>query len=305
MAVTATKVHPMKPSIDPLVPPFEKNKAKRSATYAYDRIDIFIDRAELPFSKSFLKDHCSHLVETPRQPYYQARWKLKLQIFQPKKKCLRLLEEKLGADVALLLVYVEIACDLPATSKHRARLQRDSFMASTKMNYERLFVEQYARTYYFGRRTDGKTRSPRVLTVYADRPSKLLDARPDVASSPCMHIEVRLSGSPALEHEGIACLKDLIHFDHQAFWERSLRLYQLPKNNTELGRHLASASGDDPNVSGSALRKRASRWRERHTIVDGVREVFVMHNALINTPNLKKTLHKISFAEWLEEAMSL
>lgn len=295
----------MKSSINRPSRTFSKARVKQSAIYAYDRVGVWLDRPELPFPDNILKDQCCKVVVDPRQAPYQARWKLKLEIFQPTIKCLIRLVKALGNEVAVQISYAEIACDLPSTSKRLARLQCDSFMAAAKMQYKSDSVVQFGRTYYFGRRTNGKKRLPRVLAVYADRSSKLLNARPEDSSAPSMHIEARLSGSPSLEQEGIACLNDLIHFDHHAFWERCLRLYQLPKCKTELGRLLATVSGDAPTVSGSALRKRASRWLERHALVDGGREVFVMHNALRSTPNLAKKLHKISFVKWLEEAMSL
>ena len=295
----------MKPSIDRPARTFSKARVEQSAIYAYDRVGVWIDRPELPFPESILEDHCTSFVVDLRQAHYQARWKLELRILQPTIECIALLKEALGNDVAVQISYAEIACDLPPTNKRLARLQCDSFMAAAKMLYKPDSVVRSGRTYYFGRRTNGKTRLPRVLAVYADRPSKLLNARPKDGSAPSMHIEARLTGSPSLEQEGIACLNDLIRFDHKAFWERCLRLYQLPKCKTALGRLLATVSGGDPTVSGSALRKRASRWLERHVPVDGGREVFVMHNALRSTPNLAKMLHQISFSEWREEAMSL
>lgn len=155
-------------------------------------------------------------------------------------------------------------------------------------------------TYYFGRRTDVKKHRPNVLAVYADRPSKLGNARPAKGTPPCLHIEWRVSGSPALEGYGIVSLDDLIQFDHPRFWNEHIRLYQLPKP-TPLGQLLANACGADSGVSGSALRKRAAQWRNKYSLCEN----FVMHNAIRETPGVEKKLKTIAFSAWLEEVISL
>jgi hypothetical protein len=68
-----------------------------------------------------------------------------------------------------------------------------------------------------------------------------------------------------------------------------------------LGRILADACGDDANVSGTALRKRAARWKERHSI----KENFVMHNALRAMPELKQIFETVLFSEWAKATVLL
>ena len=296
----------MKPSINVAgrVPPAVS--ATPSAIWGFDRIKMYTDRAELICSESLLKPHCNGIVVTPSQGRYQARFKSKVEIFQPTMECLALLAEAFGHDVAVQVSYVETACDLPATSKRQALLRRNSFLASAKVLYQRQSVERCLHTYYYARRSiKPGERSPHVLAIYAHRPSKILNARPAEGALPCTHIEDRIGGSDVLEKVGIASLNDVILFDHEAYFEKHLRLYELPKCKAELGFLLTKVCGGKPDASDSALRKRASRWVEKYSMGVGPAKTFVMANALLGTPNLEKRLRRISFSEWLEHALSL
>lgn len=271
------------------------------AKYGFDRVTVWLDRPEsLLLQRPLLERYCTRIkIEVCQMPH-QARWKCRLEIFQPTRKCLEILQKAVGNDIAVLVHYVEIACDLPPCSKRKALVRRNAFLASAKMRYQHQSVTRHLCTYYFGRRTDVKKHRPNVLAVYADRPSKLGNARPAKGTPPCLHIEWRVSGSPALEGYGIVSLDDLIQFDHPRFWNEHIRLYQLPKP-TPLGQLLANACGADSGVSGSALRKRAAQWRNKYSLCEN----FVMHNAIRETPGVEKKLKTIAFSAWLEEVISL
>lgn len=269
--------------------------------YGFDRITVWLDRSELPIEFNRIEKHCTNIEVIPMQMPFQARWKLQVQIFQPTIKCLQILNIALGNVTAALPNHVEIAADIPASSKKQARQWRNAFLSSAKMKYQRQHVvlDNNKTIYYFGRRTDveGNKRG-HVLAVYADRPSKLLNARPDEDDLNCLHIECRTTGAVELTRLGIVSIEDLIQFNHPQFWDAHIFMYELPKP-TELGRILASNSGCDPNVSGTALRKRAARWIAKYSI-EGI---FVMHNALLDTPNIERHFKKLTFQEWLQKMM--
>jgi hypothetical protein len=279
---------------------------KPEVIYGYDRLTIFLDYSELPLLASDLERHCKKIVIEGRQMKNNARWKCCLNIFQPTRQCLVLLAKGLGHDVSSIVTYVEIACDLPGGSKRQLLARRNSFLESAKMRYQHqeVVLDRRGTTYYYGRRTDGETRRPNVLAVYADRPSKLNNARPPEDAPPCLHIEWRVTGSAALAAHGIVSLDDLIQFHFLRFLGKNIRFYQIPKP-TPLGVLLAKACGVDHRVSGSALRKRAAQWRMKHSIDKN----FVMHNALRDTSavgqKLAKKFETISFAAWLEMVLSL
>ena len=263
----------------------------------YDRITLWLDRAELPISRQVLRRHCTRLKVKVGQMKANARWKLRLMMFQPTLECLQLLAVAVGRDVNTLLTYIEIACDVPASTKAESLRMRDCFLADASIHYQRQKVLRNRTCWYYGRRTsaiNGQRRG-NVLTIYADRPSKINNAKPAENASPCLHIEWRATGSAAIEAANLVTLTDLIAFDHKSFWNTRLRMYKLPCL-TDLGRLLATASGAGTNVSGTALRKRATRWKNRHNI----NGKFVMHNALKEFSTLAEKLKKIPFWDWLQ-----
>lgn len=274
--------------------------------FAFDRVRFWVDRPELPLSEKQTKaieSRCSEFKVTTGQMTYQARWKARVELFQPTIGCLALMRQAMGNDVATLITYAESACDILAQGERRAVELRDAFLGSAKMLYQRQPVvpDDHWTTWYFGRRAedeeDGKYRC-RVLAVYADKPSKLNNARPSQTSPPDMHMELRESGAPALANDGIVSLGDVIGFNHIGMWDRHVRMYVLPRR-TDLGRMLAEMAGADPNVSTTALRRRAGRWIKVHSVGG----VFVMHNALLANPELVRRFQSMSFSDWLENIL--
>ena len=263
--------------------------------FGFDRITIWLDLPELPIAKYLLESHCTGLEVQVIQMRHNARWKCRLAILQPTSQFLVLLAKALGHDASVLVTYAEIACDLPADSRRQAVLWCNEFLALTRMRYQRQAVVRYENSYYYGRRTDPKGRRANVLALYFDRPSKLNNAQPADDLPPCLHIEWRATGSAALEQLGIVSLEDLIRFDFQRFWNEHIHLYQLP-NKTQLGRLLATACDADIDVSGTALRRRAERWKQKHSI----HRNFIMHNALLGTTKLAPRLKHISFIAWVK-----
>jgi hypothetical protein len=266
--------------------------------FGFDRITLWIDRPELPIAVQKLEKHCTKVGVHLKQMKYNAQWKLKLEIFQPTKKCLRLLRKALGNDIAAKITYVEIACDIPAINKKQAVQWRNSFLATACKKYSRQYVVREKTTWYYDRRDDWGKRRANVLVVYADKPSKLNNAQPTDDSLPCLHIERRATGSDAFAGIRIGSLTDLIEFDHRQFWNDHIRLYQLPKP-AKLGRLLAKICGTEINVSSSAFRKRASVWKNKNSI----KNKFVMHNAILTTSEIKRHLTTVSFSEWLKKTV--
>ncbi len=266
--------------------------------YGFDRVTVWLDHPELPLLKSLLESQCTSLKVLIAQMPHNARWKLKVEIYQPTVECLIRLAKALGTNIAASVTYVEIARDISAKNSNRARRWRNSLLQSARMKSQQQPVLRKKTTWYYGRRSDSNGRRSKVLVVYAHRPSKLNNARPPAGTQPDLHTEVRCTGSAVLADLGIVTLHDLIHFDHQKFWNEHLRLYCLPKP-TDLGRLLAKIAETDPDVSGSALRNRSAKWRKEHSKVG----IFIMHNALRSTPQLAKYLRKVSFPEWLQETV--
>lgn len=275
--------------------------------HGHDRIRLWLDQPEYPGDLDSLRPHCRDVQITSGQMPYNARWKAAIDLFQPTRECLDLLQITLGARVAVQLEYVEIAIDLvfPLSHSQLIRKLRRAFMAAAVPQYHRReAVLEKGTTWYFERRSrpDGRKR-PHVLAVYADRPSKLNNRTVTTGDPACLHIEWRASGVDSLMKLGLATLADLAKFDHAKFWPQHVFLYGLP-SKTVLGRILAKAAGKDQSVSGTALRRRAERWQNKHSVPPApTKGQFVLHNALRGEPALKRILPRITFKDWLSDTL--
>lgn len=271
--------------------------------FGYDRIGLYLDHADWPLPIELLKKTCKGIEIAPANIPYQARWKQQIHLFQPTQATLGLLDEALQGSVTVGINYAEIALDVLHPDKRRVKAIRNSFLASAKFRYGRDVAIREESTYYYCRRTTGTNRTSKIPALYADKPSKLHNGRHYLDGLPCFHVEMRISRGDSLEKEGVVSLQDLLLFKHRACWERNFRFYRVPTQPTKLGRMLALADGASTEVSGTALRKRANRWLARHRIKHGRSANFVLHNALLASPHLAQQLTRMTFGEWLDEAL--
>ncbi|MBK6650138.1 MAG: hypothetical protein IPG42_10735 [Betaproteobacteria bacterium] len=163
-----------------------------------------------------------------------------------------------------------------------------------RMRHQRKAVRQSEEgaekgVHYFGHRKD-----PKVLAVYHDRPSKLNVPQAKGNHNPCLHIELRVTGSDTLNALGIASIEDLIRFDHAAFWNEALRFHRMPRR-TELGRFLPPATKRREDVGDAALRKRAREWTDSNRDEHGN---FILHTALLGEQELVRRFPLVSIDEW-------
>lgn len=262
--------------------------------FGYDRIELWLDRAELPIALASLKPHCTKVTPHLEQMTQNARWKLKLVILQPTIQFLEILYAALGHDVGHQLSYVELACDTRANNTRHALLMRNALLAALSVPHQRGCVLRVKTTWYYGRRESRGVKRGHVFVMYADRPSKLNNAQPASDATPCLHMEWRATGKAALQNLGLATLADLIAFEHHVFWSQRLRIHELPAK-ADLGRLLQSTHGKATTVGDAALRKRARAWLREHSI----NGKFVLHNALRDTRNLKRQLHQQDLWPWM------
>jgi hypothetical protein len=262
--------------------------------FGYDRIELWLDRAELPIALACLKVHCAKVTPHLEQMTQNARWKLKLVILQPTILCLEILYAALGHDVGHQLSYVELAWDIRTINASHALKMRNTLLASVFVPHQRGSVLRVKTTWYYGRRENKGVKRGHVFVMYADRPSKLKNVQPDPDATPCLHMEWRATGKAALQNLGLATLADCIAFDHRVFWTQRLRIHELPAK-ADLGRLLQNTHGKTSTVGDAALRKRARGWLQEHSI----KGKFVLHNALRDTCNLKRRLHQQDLWLWM------
>ncbi len=289
----------------------------------FDIVTLWLDRPELPMPERRLWPHCSSVDITCYQPKYQANRKLLVRLHQPTAGCLKVLRSGIGREVGVAITSAEIARDVTLWPTSTVPSLQDAFLGSVRVPYQRDPVVEHKGTWYYGRRTsnakaqeddqeppdlnDTSTavvehekkgrRQGHVLAVYADKPSKQNNARPDETEPPCLHIEWRASGKAALEHLGIRALDDLLCFDFDRHWDARIRLHSMP-TKTALGRLLAKVNCGSEDSSGTAYRKRANRWLANYEI----NGQFVLHNALQDERALGRKLTRITWNEWLQES---
>lgn len=282
-----------------IMPQLRNQRPRDYLVAGLDRLHAWVDRDELALPKSMTDD--GTVVElNPHPMKYHALWKLQLQMRQPSRRAFLTLERSLGHDVRALLNYVEIVLDVLCDSRAQARALQRAFIASVKVKHQQQTLVIHQGTAYIGRLAKSDRKPGHVLCVYSDRPSKLNLAKRRRAHPACLHIEWRATGARALEMLGILTTRDLLDFDHRAFWTERIQLIALPNRKTELGRILHATKGKRTEVTDRALRANASRWIQRHEI-DGQ---FAMHNALLGQPEIARRLKTVPIAAWLQREIS-
>jgi hypothetical protein len=257
----------------------------------YDLIRLFLDRPELPFPVSKLQPHCYAVSQISSQPKYQSNRKLGIEIFQPTLKCLEVLREGLGQEVGVDIVYAEIGRDVIHDDQRIIKHLEAAFLECAEIPYFRdLVLPVEKTTWYFSRRKP----IGHVLAMYADKPSKLNNSRPNNYDPACLHIEWRTSGKKPLQSIGISSLDDLINFDFDRHWKDRLKLHDIP-SRTKLGKLLAMVIGGMTDASATAHLKRANTWLNRHRKL----EKFVLQNALTVNPEMAIKLPVMTWLEWL------
>lgn len=255
--------------------------------HSFDRIAVATDCATVSGPVAKLEASCwGGMTVTHRRLKFNPQWKAKLDLYQPSTKALKVLvNDCLAEHVGALPTYAEIAVDFIFRSKRQAAIFGDYLAQRIVMSYQRQAVCVVDKTtIYFARRADGAGhKRGRVGCMYFDRPSKLASTH---YGQPCVHVEIRLTGSAALSAVGIASASDFLTFDHLQFWASAISLYALP-TKTELGRFIGGRDGGG--VSGTALRKRADKFIRRAS-VDGQ---FFMHNAARLNPTVMRKFRQI------------
>ncbi len=268
--------------------------------YAFDRVHTWLDVSDphLPIDK--LRELCGGVDARVATPKFHARWKYCVELFQPTVEALELFAESIPPTAAARIASVEIACDVPNIGWRASRLLRDAFLGAARMKSQQQAVRRYKTVWYFGRRQQPKQSANEpakggrhVMALYVDRPSKLLNVRPDAHTPKAFHVEWRARQSDVVAGLGIVTVRDLVNFDHEQFWDCHVRMLTIP-SQTRLGHILHSAAGRTHKVSGSALRKRAKSWRDEARI----NGKFVMHNALRGSLKLVRKLDSVPWPEW-------
>jgi hypothetical protein len=98
-----------------------------------------------------------------------------------------------------------------------------------------------------GTRYDGERRARNMIVFYREGQSRI------TGELNCLHLEWRLNGREAVRNAGIESGQDLLEFNHRAFWQKRLQLYDVDRHR--LGRLINNR------VHGT--RRRTSEFEQR------------------------------------------
>jgi hypothetical protein len=195
---------------------------------------FYIDRIRIYFDARTSHDELFKLMETqesynsvqtetlPKYPWMDRM----IDLLQPDRKTLKQLGRTPQGDY--VINYIELAFDfIPETREQRLQLRKffehHLVHEQPKRQGSSYPYRRYRRTLYFGRQDEAVR-----LALYSHR--KKGNARR------CVHLEYRFQGRATLKKLGILTMKDLLSFNHEAFWESRLDLRYA--NLTELGKLL-------------------------------------------------------------------
>ncbi len=239
--------------------------------YGFDRVSIWLSQADIKGLAEALGPYCHSYTLTIERMKYNSLRCAKLEILQPSSDAFTALERCLDASVRATPNYAEFAWDIICVDREQARSVGQWRHASVRFKSVRTPMTEpdHGTTYYYAPRTKAgaKGKTPRVPVEYAHKRSKL---RSEHAGRPCSHMEMKVHSMGALHQVGVYSLADLARFDHVAYWRRAVEIYEMP-SKTERGKMLTGPR----QISGTALRKKANNWIEKHSVADH----FAMHNA--------------------------
>lgn len=222
--------------------------------YGIDRVTLWCDGQHAPLIPDNIYDACTNINVHPNDCKYHRSYPWKIDLLQPSRNALRLLQSSFGNRHRSKVIYVELACDFIVPDRQVAAQLMAFLLKHVAPKHTSQPVTFFQSTAYYSPRSNqaGKKTS-RNLVIYADKNSKLHSSHGKRA---CCHIEWRLSGARKLEHVGIRCFADLISFPHRKFWRRTLPCYQLPKLQ-KIGEWLRDGNED---VGDAAHRKAAKKF---------------------------------------------
>ncbi len=263
--------------------------AKFDQIFGYDKVILALDHAEVRGLRDAIQPHCRKFELIPELMPSNPVWKSKLEIYQPSNDLFPALLSCLGATCRAMPTYAELAWDVICPDAGQASALQDWRLAHLHLLNNRQSVVRYKTVWYYGRRSiPGQGKRGRVLAMYADKPCKLRGVKDGKA---CAHMELRLTGSVALQDIGVFSVADLAALDHIGLWWGVVNFLKVPEKKTELGRILHNQPGTA--ISGTALVNKANKFLGRY-ITEGR---FVLENAIRDNKQLAQELKLIPFAE--------
>jgi hypothetical protein len=185
----------------------------------FDKVNIRMGRKLTHDEMSFLRENATFADTNPGH-YVRGFVSDVLTIVNPNEAALQLLVELPKAMVNWLEVAVDLIVD--ADTKW---LLRDLF----DQHFVQPWHGRHVQIRLDGGSYSGQAAAQRKFAWYASHPSKVS------GEIDCFHLEGRYRGVQAVRRVGVERPRDLLHFDHVAYWAKHLTLFELDLER--LGRH--------------------------------------------------------------------
>lgn len=189
----------------------------------------FVDRIRFwlkaPPETEFLdkiRDHCRGGARVFDRKKLDGGWTHKVELYQPTSGAFELLVKL--KETEILINYLELALDVISAKPHEPVILQDFVTAHL---FQPCHGDQKYNNFR-GTEYSGSRSARNQYVAYSSRPSKI------TGEVNCTHLEWRIKEVSAVRAHGIHTFKDLVNFDHMAFWEKNLRLYWIPSE--KLGR---------------------------------------------------------------------
>jgi hypothetical protein len=194
-------------------------RIKPCGTYAFvDKAQVWLKQPLSGAKLDWLKKLCGPggLHKKNERARFDYTFTQRLQLNQPTLEALQFL----GAIDNVLLNYVELSLDWTFDREAERNCAYD-FLG-------RFHVKKHHRDHgirWFGgggvTRYTGPRKSPNVLAVYRDRPSKV------TGEAFCVHLDWRIKGAVAMRRAGITSVTELLELNHRQFWHERLLMREL------------------------------------------------------------------------------
>ena len=241
--------------------------------HGFDVVRFYLDIAGVPVEVRHALDERDHI--RPASVPYHPHLLTEIELHQPSIEKLMRLEELLRGRAQVVVWYAEPAADCVPSTPFNTSPARDFLLSSMHPCFCKTVAKIEGGTVYFKPRTNAQgVKNEGVDALYSDRRSKLA-ASVDLPRRRAVHLEHRLNGKADLEGAGIITLRDLIEFDHRAFWCEHLILVR-PVTATSIGKWLLGSEAEK--MSPKAVSERGRKWMEAHSL----KGVFCLHNAWIS-----------------------
>jgi hypothetical protein len=200
------------------------------ARYPYiDQIQFWLIDPLDQHTVDLLKGECGKggLHVSNKRAQFNSRFRQRVQLRQPTENAFRLLAQR--SDV--LINGVEITLDLifrnPAEKEAAADCLHQHLIRRWHGSRQEIRVQSDANG-VIQYRFDARRSAPNKIALYPEDFTRV------TGELYCLHLEWRAKGSRATRALGINSPVDLLRFDHRAFWQNRLRLYDVDRQKLGL-----------------------------------------------------------------------